>query len=81
MKKLAKVGIALAAVGILSFGDVTGSTSSVVEAKSMTSDTLHHAGSTSFGSDWKSGRVGFWGGCALSGWLGTFECHESQLPW
>ncbi|WP_173915281.1 hypothetical protein [Halobacillus sp. Marseille-Q1614] len=78
MNKFGRIAVALVAVFVLSFGSFAGANPlNVVEAAKV-SETI---GSTSTGSDWKSGQTGFTAGCALSEWLGWFECHDSQVPW
>ncbi|WP_082232721.1 hypothetical protein [Halobacillus massiliensis] len=77
MKKAVRFAMALAAVLVLSFGSFTGT--DYVNAAEQSSKEM--MGSTSFGGSYKDGEVGFQAGCALSEWLGWFECHESQVDW
>ncbi|WP_301108023.1 hypothetical protein [Sporosarcina sp.] len=75
MKKTGRFAAALLMAGVLAIG--ANSTVNTAEAASVS----HTIGSTSLGSDWKSGQTGFEAGCALSEWLGWFECHPSQVSW
>ncbi|WP_173918681.1 hypothetical protein [Halobacillus sp. Marseille-Q1614] len=77
---MGRLAMALIAVFVLSFGSFTGT--NIVEAKEEKPPTARETmGSTKFGGSWKDGQVGFEAGCALSEWLGWFECHESQVSW
>ncbi|WP_153722800.1 MULTISPECIES: hypothetical protein [Sporosarcina] len=75
MKKTGRFAAALLMAGVLAIG--ANSTVNTAEAASASSGI----GSTSLGSDWKSGQTGFEAGCALSEWLGWFKCHPSQVSW
>lgn len=75
LKKTGRFAAALLMAGVLAIGANT--SINTAEAAS-TSQTI---GSTSLGSKWQSGEVGFEAGCALSEWLGWFECHPSQVSW
>ncbi|MEA3319680.1 MAG: hypothetical protein U9Q88_06600 [Bacillota bacterium] len=78
MKKFGRIAIATMAVFALTFGSFVASDSLHTAEAANVSSTI---GSTSTGSDWKSGNTGFTAGCALSEWLGIFKCHSSQVPW
>lgn len=75
LKKLGRITAVLVIAGALVIG--TNFSANTVEAAS-TSKTI---GSTSLGSKWRDGEIGFQAGCALSEWLGWFKCHPSQVPW
>lgn len=71
------VTVSLLAVTI-AFTGFNGSESiNTVDAKSKATEGLK----MEFGSDWQEGRIGYWGGCALSEALGLFTCHPSEVPW
>jgi len=63
LKKLGRIAAVLVVAGALFIGS---NSINAVEA-ATTSETI---GSTSLGSKWKDGAVGFQAGCALSEWLG-----------